>query len=710
MPVLPFSLCTKSTRITKLIYTFSILMLLCNSGYAGNKGTEAYDSYVEALKQLGFNVETSSVEYDAQADVLTIKDGKIFIEGKVLNEQNETLQSSKSNINEVAFDITQKFDHCQMHGFRYDGNVITAKSLKCIDGVMLTVNLLFDKDVRGTVYLIQHDSETIDYLNVVPARLLNADKLTLQYHLPIFRFLFQHSFTKQNSSLFQSNIFVNLIDFAEETLIYNERYTYEGMQISDAVLGDFGSILVENYTYDQTSPVGWWEIDYGRSEYHGVRLSGLLKILEQNDATTNQKILLLSSAIETSLKTNIELSAVESARVSVDGVRTDGWWITLDDFDLFQLAYEFFVPRDWAEQKTGFEYLLSESFQFQRNQGFDGRTFSGIKIDVKNRELKEEVTINVDEAAMRDLSSEGFSEFSISGLDIQKLPEGNTANLEAIAIKDVEFARFSTMRPFLVDLSSDPDLIFSKPFAAGRAFAPTSMTFEVRGFELYEPEFGYTRTGYAEASFKSSIPPIPTSVSFRYEDLQIPVARIANHDIQNILNGLGYSDLTMSHRAQLVWDQETLDLSVDQMELKIDGLGKVAATARIASFPKILFEDPLNQFEVAVVSAQIADASLLYSDAGLVSEKLSRISAEQNLPKDLLHDVVVAQAAQATAPIQNEAFTKMVSDAVSTYLNDPKELKVTLSPANPIPLAQILGSMAAPQTLPDLLNVKIEAN
>ncbi|MDN3721674.1 hypothetical protein QW131_27190 [Roseibium salinum] len=52
----------------------------------------------------------------------------------------------------------------------------------------------------------------------------------------------------------------------------------------------------------------------------------------------------------------------------------------------------------------------------------------------------------------------------------------------------------------------------------------------------------------------------------------------------------------------------------------------------------------------------------------------------------------------------------MVSEAASKFLADPKEFRVTLKPANPVPVAQILGSMAAPQTLPDLLNVRIEAN
>jgi hypothetical protein len=53
----------------------------------------------------------------------------------------------------------------------------------------------------------------------------------------------------------------------------------------------------------------------------------------------------------------------------------------------------------------------------------------------------------------------------------------------------------------------------------------------------------------------------------------------------------------------------------------------------------------------------------------------------------------------------------MVSEAVNTFLDNPGSFTISAQPANPVPFPMIMGAaMGAPNTLPEVLGVTVEAN
>ena len=64
------------------------------------------------------------------------------------------------------------------------------------------------------------------------------------------------------------------------------------------------------------------------------------------------------------------------------------------------------------------------------------------------------------------------------------------------------------------------------------------------------------------------------------------------------------------------------------------------------------------------------------------------------------------QIAQQMTDLQNQ-----ISAAVNTYLDDPKSLKISAEPTEPVPFPMIMGAaMGAPQTIPQVLGVTVTAN
>jgi hypothetical protein len=180
--------------------------------------------------------------------------------------------------------------------------------------------------------------------------------------------------------------------------------------------------------------------------------------------------------------------------------------------------------------------------------------------------------------------------------------------------------------------------------------------------------------------------------------------------MEDFLKALGITEVVWSDETRLYWDEATKDLHLERLELDIEGIGVAEASARFGNVPKELFEDPQGQGQMALVVAQFVEAKVKFTDDGVTENGLAHIAGEENIPVSVFREALAEQAAQATAPIQNAAFTDMVRTAVSDFLKNPGEINLTLTPSAPVPVAQIVGSLAAPQTLPDLLNVKVTAN
>jgi hypothetical protein len=104
-------------------------------------------------------------------------------------------------------------------------------------------------------------------------------------------------------------------------------------------------------------------------------------------------------------------------------------------------------------------------------------------------------------------------------------------------------------------------------------------------------------------------------------------------------------------------------------------------------------------------------ARIQFNDDSLTNRALEYVAAQQgSKPAD------IANQAKAVVPfammqLNNPELTMMTTQAVSSFLDNPKNLVITAQPANPMPFALIAaGAMIAPQALPQQLGVKVLAN
>ena len=104
-------------------------------------------------------------------------------------------------------------------------------------------------------------------------------------------------------------------------------------------------------------------------------------------------------------------------------------------------------------------------------------------------------------------------------------------------------------------------------------------------------------------------------------------------------------------------------------------------------------------------------ASISFEDASITKKLLDYAGSEQGVSGDQmaqsLKGLVPIMLAQLNMPeLQNQ-----ISEAVNTYLDDPRSLTISAEPKDPVPFPMIMGAaMGAPNTIPQVLGVTVSAN
>lgn len=104
-------------------------------------------------------------------------------------------------------------------------------------------------------------------------------------------------------------------------------------------------------------------------------------------------------------------------------------------------------------------------------------------------------------------------------------------------------------------------------------------------------------------------------------------------------------------------------------------------------------------------------AQVRFEDASITNRALDYAGSQQNMSGKQMADSLKAMTPIMLAQLNIPELQNAVSAAVNTFLDDPKSLTVKAAPEKPVPFPTIVGAaMGAPNTLPQVLGVKVTAN
>ncbi|MBB5751104.1 hypothetical protein [Prosthecomicrobium pneumaticum] len=174
---------------------------------------------------------------------------------------------------------------------------------------------------------------------------------------------------------------------------------------------------------------------------------------------------------------------------------------------------------------------------------------------------------------------------------------------------------------------------------------------------------------------------------------------------------LGYTDgLTLNVDLAGSYDDASQSLTLSSFSFEGAEMGKVAFSGSFGGLPRANLQDPKKADELAA-TVTIKDFTLRFDNAGLVERVLDMQGKAMGVTGAQFAEQIAGGLPLMLNFIGNPAFQEKVATAASTFLKAPKSLTITASPAAPVPVLQVVGAaQAAPQTIPDILSVGIDAN
>lgn len=214
------------------------------------------------------------------------------------------------------------------------------------------------------------------------------------------------------------------------------------------------------------------------------------------------------------------------------------------------------------------------------------------------------------------------------------------------------------------------------------------------------------------------------------ENFWVDVAALANNSAARSKLG-EYSYEELSGRVDMAgsWALEDGRMKITRYDVKVENAGTLAITADISGYtPEFIrtLQEMQKQMESATEEQKQAQglamlglmqqlslhgASIRFSDASLTGKVLAYAAEQQGVkPED------VANQAKAIVPLMAGQYlgpdlTQSLSKAVTAYLDNPRNITISVAPEEGIPFAVLMGTaMGSPEALAKQVGLSITAN
>ena len=208
----------------------------------------------------------------------------------------------------------------------------------------------------------------------------------------------------------------------------------------------------------------------------------------------------------------------------------------------------------------------------------------------------------------------------------------------------------------------------------------------------------------------------PREMSFAADNIVIDVAKLPDEDTKAQLTRLGYDTLKLSLVLAGGWDADEESLTVEEITISGDAIGSLSLYASLGG----LTEEVMAQLKAdgnddqkmqLLQGLTVEELEISFENQSVVNRLIDAQAKDAGTTPEALVDQLTQALPQMLQMIGNPDFEGKVAAAATAFLKAPQNLTITAAPAQPVPIAQLVGTaMMAPQSLPTVLNVTVDAN
>ena len=214
-------------------------------------------------------------------------------------------------------------------------------------------------------------------------------------------------------------------------------------------------------------------------------------------------------------------------------------------------------------------------------------------------------------------------------------------------------------------------------------------------------------------------------------DLKADLSTVEDPKTKDALDTLGIHSLEGEVTMSGSWELASGKLAVDEYAFDFKDIGRLNLSLTFSGYTLDFLKNMQEALKTAeanpnkdeanaamgmammglVQQLTFNNASITFEDASITKKLLDYAGKEQGVTGDQLAQSLKGMVPLMIAQLNMPDLQNQISAAVNTYLDDPKSLKISAEPKEPVPFPMIMGAaMGAPQTIPQVLGVSVTAN
>lgn len=295
-----------------------------------------------------------------------------------------------------------------------------------------------------------------------------------------------------------------------------------------------------------------------------------------------------------------------------------------------------------------------------------------------------------------------LSSMDMSGLSMTSNEAAFTA--DAVEVSDMKF-------PPLADISSAAG-------STGQKF--TYSTAKMTNWAMSSNDGFYLPVSEMRVETSDYHGEFPRQATATISNIALSTANMPEGEGRKSLSELGYETISIDINAEASWDEEAATLTLRHVTLQSENVGNFTLSLTLGGWTEELIRelntlDPKDEAKSKEIlgklqTTTIQDVSIQFDDKSVVGRVLDKQAEQAGISREAYVDRQVTSLNGLLSMLQNPAFQQNVTSALDSFLSNPNVLRVAASPAQPVPIAQIVGmALVAPQTIPDILGINVEA-
>ncbi len=260
------------------------------------------------------------------------------------------------------------------------------------------------------------------------------------------------------------------------------------------------------------------------------------------------------------------------------------------------------------------------------------------------------------------------------------------------------------------------------PFVQYDALSGQSSTIVANGAEI-------ASIGSFTATMDQSALPLFTSET-SLTNIQITPPDPLPPEAAEVLQALELQSIKMDARANLVWNTETGDLSIQDYDIFLENAGSLGLELTIGGYTmdtataytktiedmsaagKMSEAEQLQVFMTLLQGLSLSGAEISFTDSGLTKRALDYAGKKQGSDGDQLASMLPFLIGMGLNSLElPEALTTQITGSLTSYFANPGNITVTAAPDSAIPFMELFNvGTATPTNLPVLLNLSVSAN